>query len=58
LGSQAFFTAPQNRLPRAVNLIMLAKEVPAADIHHAVPEYQRITEAEANYIKSQEGQSS
>ncbi|MCP2035308.1 tRNA threonylcarbamoyladenosine biosynthesis protein TsaB [Planomicrobium sp. HSC-17F08] len=58
LGSQAFFTAPQNRLPRASNLIMLAKDVPAADIHHAVPEYQRITEAEANYIKSQEGQSS
>jgi tRNA threonylcarbamoyladenosine biosynthesis protein TsaB len=58
LGESAFFSAPQNRLPRASNLIMLAKDVPAADIHHAVPEYQRITEAEANYIKSQEGQMS
>lgn len=58
LGDMAHFSAPQNRLPRASNLIMLAKDVPATDIHHAVPEYQRITEAEANYIKSQEGQSS
>ena len=58
LGVGAVFNAPQNRLPRASNLIMLARDVPAADIHHAVPEYQRITEAEANYIKSQEGQTS
>ncbi|WKA59107.1 tRNA (adenosine(37)-N6)-threonylcarbamoyltransferase complex dimerization subunit type 1 TsaB [Planococcus shenhongbingii] len=56
MGDLALFSAPQNRLPRAVNLIMLAKDVAAEDVHHAVPEYQRITEAEANYIKSQEGQ--
>jgi len=55
LGDQAFFAAPQNRLPRASNLIMLAKQSAEQDIHHAVPEYRRITEAEANYIKAQGG---
>lgn len=56
LGEAAFFSGPQDRLPRASNLIILAKEGVSQDIHHAVPEYQRITEAEANYLKSQEGQ--
>lgn len=55
LGDQAVFAAPQNRLPRASNLIMLAKESAEQNVHHAVPEYQRITEAEANYIKAQGG---
>ncbi|HSJ38264.1 MAG TPA: tRNA (adenosine(37)-N6)-threonylcarbamoyltransferase complex dimerization subunit type 1 TsaB [Planococcus sp. (in: firmicutes)] len=55
LGEQAFFAASQNRLPRASNLIMLAKQSAEQDIHHAVPEYRRITEAEANYIKAQGG---
>lgn len=55
LGNQAFFAAPQNRLPRASILIMLAKQSAEQDIHHAVPEYRRITEAEANYIKAQGG---
>lgn len=55
LGEDAFFAAPSNRLPRASNLIMLAKKSEAQDIHHAVPEYRRITEAEANYNKTQGG---
>ncbi len=58
MGELAHFSGPQNRLPRASNLILLAQQMEATDIHHAVPEYQRITEAEANYIKNQEGQSS
>lgn len=58
LGNQAFFAAPQNRLPRASNLIMLAKQSAEQDIHHAVPEYRRITEAEANYNKAQGGDKS
>lgn len=58
LGSNAYFSGPQNRLPRASNLILLAQDSEAKNIHHAVPEYQRITEAEANYLKSQAGQSS
>lgn len=56
LGDKAFFAAPQNRLPRASNLIMLAKQSAGQDVHHAVPEYRRITEAEANYIKAQGGE--
>lgn len=55
LGDQAVFAAPQNRLPRASNLIMLAKQSTEQNVHHAVPEYRRITEAEANYIKAQGG---
>ena len=58
MGDAAFFSAPQNQLPRASNLIMLAQETEAKEAHLAVPEYQRITEAEANYLKSKEGQSS
>lgn len=58
LSGMAHFSTPQNRLPRASNLIVLAQQSEASDIHHAVPEYQRITEAEANYIKKQEGQPS
>ncbi|QHJ69239.1 tRNA (adenosine(37)-N6)-threonylcarbamoyltransferase complex dimerization subunit type 1 TsaB [Planococcus halotolerans] len=55
LGDQAVFAAPQNRLPRASNLIMLAKQSTEQNVHHAVPEYRRITEAEANYLKAQGG---
>lgn len=55
LGDQAAFAAPQNRLPRASNLIMLAKQSNEQNVHHAVPEYRRITEAEANYFKAQGG---
>lgn len=58
LGDRAHFSGPQNRLPRASSLILLAKQSAAEDIHHAVPEYQRITEAEANYLKAQAGQTS
>ena len=56
LGKSAHFSSLQNRLPRASNLIMLAMASEPEDVHHAVPEYQRITEAEANYIKSQKEQ--
>lgn len=58
LGGTAHFSGPQNRLPRASNLILLAQQSAAEDIHHAVPEYQRITEAEANYLKTQAGRTS
>lgn len=58
LGDHAVFATPQNRLPRASNLIMLAKQSEELDVHHAVPEYLRITEAEANYLKAQGGEKS
>lgn len=54
MGEQAVFMIAENRLPRASHLIGLAQHTTAKDVHHAVPEYQRITEAEANYMKSQE----
>lgn len=54
-GEAAHFSRIQNRLPRATNLIMLAQKSVQSDVHHAVPEYRRITEAEANYNKAQEG---
>lgn len=56
LGESAHFSSLQNRLPRASNLIRLAMASEPGDVHHAVPEYQRITEAEANYIKSRKEQ--
>ena len=56
LGEAAHFSGIQNRLPRASNLILLAQESPESNVHYAVPEYRRITEAEANYNKAQEGQ--
>ncbi|EIM05095.1 hypothetical protein A1A1_17930 [Planococcus antarcticus DSM 14505] len=55
LGEAARWSSIQNRLPRASNLILLAQESEESDVHHAVPEYRRITEAEANYNKAQEG---
>ncbi|WKA55341.1 tRNA (adenosine(37)-N6)-threonylcarbamoyltransferase complex dimerization subunit type 1 TsaB [Planococcus shixiaomingii] len=57
MGDAASFSALQDRLPRAANLIMLAKDSEPVDVHQAIPEYRRITEAEANYNKAQEGQS-
>ncbi|AQU78294.1 tRNA (adenosine(37)-N6)-threonylcarbamoyltransferase complex dimerization subunit type 1 TsaB [Planococcus faecalis] len=54
-GEGAHFSRIQNRLPRATNLIMLARKSTQSDVHHAVPEYRRITEAEATYNKAQEG---
>jgi len=57
LGVQAQWSGVSNRLPRASNLIMLAQKSEESSVHHAVPEYRRITEAEANYNKAQEGKS-
>ncbi|MGB6407050.1 MAG: tRNA (adenosine(37)-N6)-threonylcarbamoyltransferase complex dimerization subunit type 1 TsaB [Planococcus donghaensis] len=57
LGEQAQWSEVSNRLPRASNLIMLAQKSEESAVHHAVPEYRRITEAEANYNKAQEGKS-
>lgn len=57
LGVEAQWSEVSNRLPRASNLIMLAQKSEESAVHHAVPEYRRITEAEANYNKAQEGKS-
>lgn len=40
-------------LPSAAVLVELAKKQEATDVHTTVPEYLRITEAEANWMKEQ-----
>ncbi|MTD31824.1 tRNA (adenosine(37)-N6)-threonylcarbamoyltransferase complex dimerization subunit type 1 TsaB [Planomicrobium sp. YIM 101495] len=55
LGEHAQFSHPLNRLPRAGQLIHLAMQGEPIEAHAATPEYRRITEAEANYEKSQAG---
>lgn len=57
LGDLAQFAPMQHRLPRASNLIFLGEGQEAKDIHHTVPEYRRITEAEANLSKPDAGKS-
>lgn len=56
LGDKAKFSPASLNLPRASKLIELAEKepLPALDtIHHFVPKYHRISEAEANWIKEQ-----
>lgn len=56
LGERAVFATFTQQLPRASELIALAakKELPAIEAtHHFVPQYRRIAEAEANWIKEQ-----
>ncbi|MFK8794777.1 tRNA (adenosine(37)-N6)-threonylcarbamoyltransferase complex dimerization subunit type 1 TsaB [Planococcus plakortidis] len=57
LGDLAYFSSFPNRLPKASNLIALAAAEEAKEVHHTVPEYRRITEAEANLTKTGEGKS-
>lgn len=59
LGDLALLAPLANHLPRASELIALAmqQELPdPADTHHFVPQYKRIAEAEANWIKEQKEQ--
>lgn len=58
LGEMAFVAPLASHLPRASELITLAigKELPSVEAtHHFVPQYKRIAEAEANWIKEQKG---
>lgn len=57
IGDLAHFAPFQNRLPRASNLIALAAGEEVKEVHNTVPEYRRITEAEANLAKTDEGKS-
>lgn len=53
-GENAVIAPLQFNLPRASSLISIAQEIDVeADIHHFVPEYRRIAEAEANWLKAQ-----
>lgn len=56
LGEQAIFASTSLALPRGSKLIQLAQKqsLPGIDeVHSFVPQYHRITEAEANWIKDQ-----
>lgn len=54
LADYADFAPLQFNLPRASSLIYAAQQFEEeVDIHHFVPEYRRIAEAEANWLKAQ-----
>ncbi len=56
LGERAIRASYTLDLPRAAELIALAevRELPSVEaVHHFVPQYRRIAEAEANWIKEQ-----
>ena len=56
LGERATFASFTQHLPRASELILFAaeKELPSIEAtHHFVPQYRRLAEAEANWIKEQ-----
>ncbi|MFJ7732738.1 tRNA (adenosine(37)-N6)-threonylcarbamoyltransferase complex dimerization subunit type 1 TsaB [Lysinibacillus sp. NPDC097231] len=56
MGEHAQRTPFSNDLPRASELIRLATkvELPSVDaVHHFIPQYKRIAEAEANWLKEQ-----
>lgn len=59
LGDYAQRTPFSNDLPRASETVRLATklELPSVDaVHHFVPQYKRIAEAEANWLKEQKGE--
>ena len=59
LGDLALLAPMANHLPRASELIALAMQEQLPDVaatHHFVPQYKRIAEAEANWIKEQKEQ--
>ncbi|NYF26384.1 tRNA (adenosine(37)-N6)-threonylcarbamoyltransferase complex dimerization subunit type 1 TsaB [Sporosarcina sp. JAI121] len=54
LGERAVLAPLQLNLPRASSLIYVAAQSePETDLHAFVPEYRRIAEAEANWLKEQ-----
>lgn len=54
LGARAVIAPLHFNLPRASSLIYAAQQIEEEeDIHHFVPEYRRIAEAEANWLKAQ-----
>jgi tRNA threonylcarbamoyladenosine biosynthesis protein TsaB len=56
LGERAVFAPATFDLPRASQLISIAQQMPLPEVsatHSFVPQYRRIAEAEANWIKEQ-----
>ena len=58
IGSLALYAPLSQSLPSASEVIRLATEMPLPsieDTHHCTPQYHRIAEAEANWLKEQKG---
>lgn len=58
IGSLALYAPLSQSLPSASEVIRLASEMPlpsVEDTHHFTPQYRRIAEAEANWLKEQKG---
>lgn len=55
LGDKAIIPDANVHLPQAANLGLLSKLRPAVNAHEVIPNYLRITEAEANWLKQQKG---
>lgn len=53
LGDKAIIPEANVHLPQAANLCLLSKTQPAVNAHEVIPNYLRITEAEANWLKQQ-----
>ncbi|WP_313893432.1 tRNA (adenosine(37)-N6)-threonylcarbamoyltransferase complex dimerization subunit type 1 TsaB [Psychrobacillus sp.] len=53
LGDKVQYATAALSLPSAAVLIELAKKQEATEVHATVPEYLRVTEAEANWMKEQ-----
>ena len=56
LGERAIFAQDALALPRASQLIAIAEQLPlpsSESVHHFVPQYHRLAEAEANWMKEQ-----
>ncbi|ENH96413.1 M22 family peptidase [Gracilibacillus halophilus YIM-C55.5] len=56
LGKQAIFPPEPNHLPRPGMLAKIGAEKPAVDVHGLSPNYIRLPEAEAKWLKEQEKQ--
>ena len=54
MGEKAVFAEGALNNPRPGNLALLGKDLPGEDIHSFVPNYIRLAEAEANWLKQQE----
>ncbi|GAE48337.1 inactive homolog of metal-dependent proteases [Mesobacillus boroniphilus JCM 21738] len=54
LGDKAVFAAVTELNPRPAELALLGRDKEAVDLHTFVPNYIRLAEAEANWLKAQE----
>lgn len=52
LGEKAVFAAVTEQNPRPAELALLGKDQPGEDLHHFVPNYIRLAEAEAKWLEA------